>query len=265
MGFVFISFAFAVSYMYTIMSNGLQVYHTLFTWDLFVASLVLLAVGLLLRKHLTLIRLFSLAAPLMIIGVLLTLFVDINSIVLFNLFHLGFFVYLVFILVLYCGCVQERRANAFRLACLLLLGIFAGCFVGRYLYPALELLFPAFVQQSRTVASIVIIGLLVVCTVYGSQSIYKLFGETPLPLNFDAPDAEGEQGLDVDQITERFGLSSRESEVLQLLLEGKSATQIAEEMVVAHGTIKAHTRNIYKKLGIHRREELFDLSTKGRV
>lgn len=265
MGLIFISFAFAVSYMYTIVSNGLQMYHTLFSWDLFIAALAFLAIGFVLRKHLTVIRLFSLAAPLMVVGVLLTLFVDINSIVLFNLFNLGFYGYLVFTLVLYCGCVQERQADDLRLACSLLLGILAGCFVGRFLHPVLGSLFPSFAQESYTIGSVVIIGVLVVCAVYGSQCIYKLFGVKPLPLNIEASNDSGGQGLDVAQITELYGLSSRESEVLQLLLEGKSATQIAEEMVVAHGTIKAHTRNIYKKLGIHRREELFNLSAKGRV
>lgn len=263
-GFILTSFAFSVSYMYAIMVNGLQSFHSIFTWDLPIASLMLLTLGLLLRKQLTLIRLFSLAAPLMIIGLLLTLFIDVNSAFLFNLFHLGFFIYLIFVLVLYCGCVQQRKVNAFRLACLLILSIFIGCFAGRLLYPVLNLLFSDFTQQTQSVVSIVIIGLLVVCAIYGSQSIYRLFGSKAVSLNLATLNVADEQGLNADQIILQYGLSEREGEVLELLLEEKSATQVAEEMVVAHGTVKAHIRNIYKKLGIHQRNELFALSVKGK-
>lgn len=261
-GFIFISFAFSVSYMYAIMSNGLGAFHSFFNWDLPLASLVLLVFCFLMRTRLTLIRLFSLAAPLMVVGLLLALFIDLNSSVLYNLFHLGFFVYLVFILVLYCGCAQKRNINTLRLACFLILGIFVGCFVGRLLYPALFLFFPDFVQQAQSVTSILIIGLLVLCTIYGSQYIYRLFGEEKTPRNYETLGANEKPGLSAEEITVRYGLSERENEVLLLLLEGKSATQIAKEMVVAHGTIKAHIRNIYKKIGIHQRDELFALSSK---
>lgn len=263
-GFILISFIFSVSYMYAIMTNGLQSFHSVFTWDLPIASLILLVVCFLMRKRLTFIRLFSLAAPLMIIGLLLALFINVNSAFLFNLFHLGFFVYLGFILVLYCGCTQEQNVNSLQLACFLILGIFVGCFAGRLLYPLLTILFPSFIQQSQSAASILIVGLLVICTIHGSIYIYRLFGSATSPESFETLGAIGETILDAEQITDLYGLSERESEVLNYLLEGKSATQIANEMVVAHGTIKAHIRNIYRKTGIHTRDELFALTVKTR-
>lgn len=259
-GFIFLSFAFSISYMYAIMINGLNSFHSSFTWDLPVAALILLFIGLLLRKRMTLVWIFSLAAPLMIVGLLLTLFIDLDSSFLFSFFHLGFFVYLVFLLAMYCGCAQERSVNALRLACLLILGIFVGCILGRFLHPTLGLVFPHYAEQAQSVASILIIGLLVICTVYGSQAIYRLFGSTDKQPRFESLSASDEKRLDADEIASKYGLSEREYEVLQLLLEKKSATQIANELVVAHGTVKAHIRNIYKKLDIHQRDELFALS-----
>ncbi len=48
-------------------------------------------------------------------------------------------------------------------------------------------------------------------------------------------------------------LTEREREVLQRLAAGRSNREIAEELVVAIGTVKAHTSNIYSKLGVKNR------------
>ena len=55
------------------------------------------------------------------------------------------------------------------------------------------------------------------------------------------------------------GLTERETEVLELLAEGKSLSGVASELIIAEGTAKAHTRHIYEKLGINTRQELLDL------
>lgn len=51
------------------------------------------------------------------------------------------------------------------------------------------------------------------------------------------------------------GLSAREREIFGLLLEGMSQGEIAERLVIAPGTVRAHVSNIYKKLDVHSREE----------
>lgn len=53
------------------------------------------------------------------------------------------------------------------------------------------------------------------------------------------------------------GLSPREMEVLPLLLSGKTAVYISEQLVIAPGTVKTHVYNIYQKLSIHTKMELF--------
>ena len=54
-------------------------------------------------------------------------------------------------------------------------------------------------------------------------------------------------------------LSPRELEVLALAVDGMSATQISQRLCIAPGTLKSHTRRIYRKCGVHRREELLAL------
>ncbi|MDJ0756860.1 MAG: LuxR C-terminal-related transcriptional regulator [Ardenticatenaceae bacterium] len=50
-------------------------------------------------------------------------------------------------------------------------------------------------------------------------------------------------------------LSSRELEVLQLIALGKTNREIAGQLVVSPGTVKAHTSNIYRKLDVANRTE----------
>jgi len=50
-------------------------------------------------------------------------------------------------------------------------------------------------------------------------------------------------------------LTERESEVLQLLMEGLSNKEIADRLVVAPSTIKQHLKNIFSKLDVHNRTQ----------
>lgn len=50
-------------------------------------------------------------------------------------------------------------------------------------------------------------------------------------------------------------LTGREEDVLHLLAQGLSNPAIAEELVIAVGTVKAHTHRIYSKLGVTNRVE----------
>ncbi len=51
----------------------------------------------------------------------------------------------------------------------------------------------------------------------------------------------------------RLGLSPRELQVLELLVEGKSNKEIAELVYLSLDTVKSHMKNVYQKLGVHSR------------
>ncbi|MDQ3932516.1 MAG: response regulator transcription factor [Actinomycetota bacterium] len=52
-----------------------------------------------------------------------------------------------------------------------------------------------------------------------------------------------------------LGLTQRESEVLALLVAGRSNRAIAAELVVSEETVKSHTRSIYQKLAVSDRAQ----------
>jgi DNA-binding NarL/FixJ family response regulator len=48
----------------------------------------------------------------------------------------------------------------------------------------------------------------------------------------------------------RFGLSAREAEVMQLIVQGRSNSEIAGRLFLAEKTVKNHVNRIYAKLGV---------------
>lgn len=63
----------------------------------------------------------------------------------------------------------------------------------------------------------------------------------------------------VQAIAAQFALSPREQDVLALIAQGKSAKEIGQELFISEGTVKVHTHNIYQKLGISSRRQVYQL------
>ncbi len=51
-------------------------------------------------------------------------------------------------------------------------------------------------------------------------------------------------------------LTDRESEVAQLLVQGRSYKEIADNLSITLETVRWHIKNIYPKVGVHSRSEL---------
>jgi len=54
---------------------------------------------------------------------------------------------------------------------------------------------------------------------------------------------------------EEAGLSSREKEILQLMMEGLDFKMIAEKSYISYDTVRTHVKHIYKKLHVNCRSE----------
>lgn len=57
------------------------------------------------------------------------------------------------------------------------------------------------------------------------------------------------------QVASEFGLTERETEMLMLIGQGKTRSQIEQELFLSQNTVKTHIRHLYAKLGVHSKEE----------
>lgn len=65
------------------------------------------------------------------------------------------------------------------------------------------------------------------------------------------------------EVSTARSLSPREAEVLVYLARGFTPAYIAKSLVLSISTVRTHVRNIYRKLGINKREELLHLIDEG--
>jgi DNA-binding NarL/FixJ family response regulator len=71
-----------------------------------------------------------------------------------------------------------------------------------------------------------------------------------LPREFGPPARDDSKGLD------DLGLSARQREVLQCLLRGMSAKQIARALGISDGTVKSHTVAVFRALNVSSRAQV---------
>ena len=68
--------------------------------------------------------------------------------------------------------------------------------------------------------------------------------------------AETEAAQAIEGLADSYGLTPRETEIVQYIYDGMTNREIAERIYTAEGTVKAHNYNIYSKLGISKRTQL---------
>ncbi len=78
------------------------------------------------------------------------------------------------------------------------------------------------------------------------------------PVSSDNP-ALGRHEEGCALVSAEYRLTPRESEVLILLAYGRTLSIVARDLVIAKGTARTHIENIYRKLGVHKQQELIDL------
>ena len=60
------------------------------------------------------------------------------------------------------------------------------------------------------------------------------------------------------RLSERFGLTAREQDVLLLLAKGRTASYIARDLVVSEPTVRTHMSHIYRKMDVASHQQLLD-------
>jgi len=70
---------------------------------------------------------------------------------------------------------------------------------------------------------------------------------------------KGNRKITMNAFYQKFNLSKREQEIVRLLLLGESQKAIEDRLFISYHTVKNHVYNIYKKMGINNRFQLFSL------
>jgi DNA-binding CsgD family transcriptional regulator len=65
--------------------------------------------------------------------------------------------------------------------------------------------------------------------------------------------------LTIRGAVERYDLTKREETILRLLMQGVERDKICEQLVISVNTLKKHMGNIYRKLGIKNRVQMFKM------
>jgi DNA-binding CsgD family transcriptional regulator len=65
--------------------------------------------------------------------------------------------------------------------------------------------------------------------------------------------------VDMPSLQKKHGLSPREMEILNLMIDGKSYQQMAETLFISIHTVKSHVYSLYRKLNVKNRHQLIHL------
>ncbi|MGI6032175.1 MAG: helix-turn-helix domain-containing protein [Coriobacteriales bacterium] len=157
--------------------------------------------------------------------------------------------------------VFQSQRNAIRIFCSVNASLVAGSLIGNVLIVVV----PSDTFSIGFILACVVLALaaiVVVVFVFPERKIESMF----IPIDekaLNVSDGSSKQGFApwkqaCADISMRYGLSERESEVFGFLTRGKTNQQIADILTVSPYTIRAHTRNIYAKLDVHSRGQLSD-------
>ena len=151
------------------------------------------------------------------------------------------------------GCVFKKHGD-FRVFKLCLVTILPVSMISYVIPGAISVYSPELLPLAATLTSVaVFIVFILLSPAYSYYLFYAEWSDDFLSIDM----TEAVRQVEESNILENLKLTPREKEVAALLLNGKDAKQIAGELEISVHTANFHIRNLYKKLGINSRAELF--------
>lgn len=156
------------------------------------------------------------------------------------------------VLTSYAALVSVRPLRYFGLYVVV---TYAAILVGRLVN---VLVLPYAALHTAFLGLICVVALVVVVLVVLPEDQVCLFEES---LRLSAEEkAEGDARRErCSAFAAAFGLTERETEVLELLVRGRTLKVVAERLTISKGTAGTHIANIYRKADVHKQQDLIDL------
>lgn len=225
---------------------------------------------------------YRLSLPIMVAGfVAIALLFDTHAAVSILIINVGYEFFDILTWVLFVDAAHCRRGGGLYVFGLGVAFMFAGMAVGNVTSHIVDMLVADGSMQANVVAMAAILCLVIVAFLVLPEGTLT---QLTVSLREDRREheAEGRRGAEegdgepstaeetseaalgrIEQhcirVARDFGLTPRESEVIVLLAYGRTLSVIARDLHIAQGTARTHIENIYRKLDVHKQQELIDL------
>ena len=200
--------------------------------------------------------LYRIALPFMVVGIILATVVGPNAWYCRMAISIGKECSLAIAFVVICNTAYRRNLSAAhasgQLSAINMAALLAGNILQTYSGPLCEAL-------SCSPSAIPVLLCVLCCVgsalIYTENDFYLQWDETDLSTGRTAARESAVRDV-VSQTAAQVGLSAREEEIVQLVAEGKPNGDIAAELFISPGTMRAHMSRIYTKFDVHNRESL---------
>ena len=107
------------------------------------------------------------------------------------------------------------------------------------------------------------IVLLLICTLIwmSERSVNADWGASGISIesSVHVPGPRDQLIVRCEKLALEHGLTERETEILELIAQGKSRVEIEQALFLSQNTVKTHARHLYAKLGVHSKEGAYEL------
>ena len=240
---------------------------------LLAVGVVFLLIAAKLRDRFNVALTYRLSLPIMVAGfVAIALFFDTHAAVSILLINVGYEFFDILTWVLFVDVSRRRSENALHIFGLGVAFMFAGMALGTIGGRVIDTMIANGDVQITVVAMMATLCLVVVAFMVLPEGVVSQLSQTMRTSRKekegDGPAAEmpaaadpgaGRLELHCACVAKDYGLTPRESEVIVLLAYGRTLSIIARDLQIAKGTARTHIENIYRKLDVHKQQELIDL------
>ncbi len=246
--------------------------------SLVVVGVAFMAIMAKLRNRFNPTFIYRLSLPIMVAGyVAVALLLDTHAAVSILVINIGYEFFDILTWVLFVEVARRRDQNALYVFGLGVTFMFAGMALGNGASHIVNSLVAAGDVQANVIAMVAILCLVFIAfLVLPEGTLAQISGSIigrrseraeAAPAQTDSKEdaaADGQPAPDrlrcqCAAVARDFELTPREGEVLVLLAYGRTLSIIARDLHIAKGTARTHIENIYRKLDVHKQQELIDL------